>query len=253
MSDIVVVMLGHKSLAGKDTVFGFAEELGFKRVAFADKLKTTCMDLFNLSHDQVFGEGKDIMDERYPNTRDDKIINMLQSEAIERGLELLDRVGLTTNSKGEPEDLYEVENPDYKPFLTPRRILQLFGQDQRSLFPNIWASYIFTTAIPELVAQGEKKIIVTDFRFPNEAVAAAQWANQSTNNHLHMYKIHRPGVVAKTGSNDISETALDDFQDWTGTILNDGDLGTLKSRSVKVLSGIIDSTFLRSSTAQTVS
>lgn len=236
MSDIVVVMLGHKSLAGKDTVFGFAEELGFKRVAFADKLKTTCMDLFNLSYDQVFGEGKDVMDERYPNTRDPEFI---QVENV--------------SEDGKSAEVVTIPNPDYKPFLTPRRILQLFGQDQRSLFPNIWASYVFTTAIPELVEQGERKIIVTDFRFPNEAVAGARWANQSSNHHLHLYKVHRPGVVAKTGSNDISETALDDFQDWTGTILNDGDLGRLKSRSVEVLSNIVDNTFLRSSSAQTVS
>ena len=246
MSDIIVVMLGHKSLAGKDTVFGFAEQLGFKRVAFADKLKTTCMDLFNLSHDQVFGEGKDVMDERYPNTRDPKT---LLEPAGTGGPH--DHVIRKVTKNG--EEFWEVENPDYKPFLTPRRILQLFGQDQRSLFPNIWASYIFTTAIPELVAQGERKIIVTDFRFPNEAVSAAQWANQSSNNHLHLFKIHRPGVVAKTGSNDISETALDDFQDWTGTILNDGDLNTLKKRSVETLSGVIDSTYLRSSSSQTVS
>lgn len=223
MSDIVVVMLGHKSLAGKDTVFGFAEELGFKRVAFADKLKTTCMDLYNLSHDQVFGEGKDVMDERYPNHVDPEFL-----------------------SEDRP-------NPDFKPFLTPRRILQLFGQDQRALFPNIWASYVFTTAIPELVSQGERKIVVTDFRFPNEALAAQQWSSQSSKNHLHLYKVLRPGVVAKTGSNDISETALDEFSDWDGTILNDGNLETLRARSIGLLSGIIDSTFLGSSTSQTVS
>lgn len=217
MNDTVVVMLGHKSLAGKDTVFGFAEELGFKRVAFADKLKTTCMDLFNLSHDQVFGESKDIMDKRYPNTRDN------------------------------PSD------SDYKPFLTPRRILQIFGQDQRSLFPNIWASYIFTTAIPALEAQGHRKIVITDFRFSNEAIAAREWASRTQNSQLSIYKVHRPGIIALSGSNDISETQLDSFKGWDGEILNDSDLATLKERTIETFSKVIDTSYLKSRDFQAVS
>jgi hypothetical protein len=211
MENVTVVMLGHKSLAGKDTIYSFAKELGFKRVAFADSLKYACMDLFDLTEDQVFGSSKDVMDKRYPNTRDCEWIFY--------------------------DDGSEAENPDYKPFLTPRRILQLFGQDCRSLFPDIWASYIFNRTIPKLAAQGYNKIMVTDFRFKNEASVAQQWAN-TTGNKLFMFKVHRPGVVAKTGAGDISENDLNDFGCWSGEIVNDGDLESLRSKTQQIFSSI---------------
>jgi len=244
MNNTVVVMLGHKSLAGKDTVFGFAEELGFKRVAFADKLKTTCMDLFDLSHDQVFGDSKDIMDERYPNTRDSEFITITESEAAKLNIKG------TWVGRGLKDNLVEVKNPDLKPFLTPRRILQLFGQDQRSLFPHIWASYIFTTAIPELQAQGHQRIVITDFRFENEAIVAKKWASTSTDNVLSILKVHRPGVLAKSGSNDVSETQLDSFTGWDGILLNDSNLVTLKARTLETFKEVVSHSDLSGSTLQ---
>jgi hypothetical protein len=59
----VLAMMG-RSKSGKDTVGGMAKEaLGTKGVAtlaFADKLKLVCMDLYGLSYDDVFTEkGKD--------------------------------------------------------------------------------------------------------------------------------------------------------------------------------------------------
>lgn len=53
-----VLMLGHKSQVGKDTL---AEQLdGFTRVAFADRIKTLAQEMFFLTHEQVHGSEKNI-------------------------------------------------------------------------------------------------------------------------------------------------------------------------------------------------
>jgi hypothetical protein len=241
MEETLVIMLGYKSLAGKDTVFGFAKDLGFERIAFADKLKYNCMDLFDLSYDQVFGGSKDIMDERYPNERDPEFIYLTGKEVTDRGLDtsvVNPRTSAFLDLR-ERSYTYQVRNPDYMPFFTPRRILQLYGQDQRSLYRDIWASYLFTTKIPQLKEQGHHKFLITDFRFANEAVVAKRWADKSESNHLKLVNVHRPGVVARSGANDVSETQLDNFPDWDARIINDGDLDDLKGHTHKVLSKLL--------------
>ena len=216
MRDITVLQLGSKSLVGKDTFFNTAKEYGFIRVAFADKLKNTVMDLYNFSHEQMYGNLKDIEDTRYPNTVDEKsILKPEWADSIDDVNLALDN-GVTYKSMLMP-------NQDYKPFFTPRRILQIFGQQQRLLFPDIWAAYIFSTEIPRLVEEGHTKFIVTDFRFKNEAQVAMRWKNTSINNKLYLIKINRD-IFAKSGSNDISEHDLDDFTGWNFELNNNSTL-----------------------------
>ena len=152
MSKKVVYLLGHQARVGKDTL---AEKLhyyrAFQRFAFADKLKQTAADLFDLSPDQVTGDLKDVEDQRYPNTRDCEF-NLESFPSSETG------------RKGTWDDVKEVPNPDYKPFLTPRRIFQFFGQDQRSLYEDIWAQYVFN----QIDRHPFSNFAITDFRFPNE-------------------------------------------------------------------------------------
>jgi hypothetical protein len=60
-----IIVLCGKSRSGKDTAATFLKELGFIRVAFADKLKDHCMSMYNLSQQQVHGNLKDQIDSRY--------------------------------------------------------------------------------------------------------------------------------------------------------------------------------------------
>lgn len=222
MSKLTVLMLGHKSLVGKDTFFSFAKEEGFVRVAFADKLKETVADLYNFSHDQMHGDLKDVMDERYPNLIDPKIISTPQFEGV----------GIRA---GGP--IVERPNPDYKPFLTPRRVLQLFGQQQRSLFPDIWAAYIFNVKIPALVAEGHNKFVVTDFRFRNEANVALEWSKRNPDADLRLIKINRD-IIARSGAGDISENDLNDFNCWSHQLQNNDTVDTFKSQVVELLASL---------------
>jgi len=224
MNKSLVLMLGHKSMSGKDHFFSLSKsEFGFQRLAFADRLKSVVADLYNFSHDQMHGNLKDVMDERYPNYKDPK--TLIEWEEDDYG----PMVGLEGYSK-------EVPNPDYKPLLTPRRILQIFGQDQRSLFADIWASYVFNVEIPRLQALGHNKFIVTDFRFKNEASVALKWANKHSDSFdLKFVKINRPSVTAKTAAGDISENDLNDFQSWHHIIENDSTLEVYESRVIEFL------------------
>jgi len=213
---VIVVMLGHKSQAGKDTVAGYLSELGFVRAAFADKLKNTVQDLYGFTKEQMYGSTKDVEDNRYPNIYDEKYI-------------ATDIPGV----EGSGDE--RVLNPEYKEFFTPRRILQVFGQQQRALYPTIWPVYVFNVAIPKLIEQGHSKIVITDFRFKNEAAVAEQWAADSPETRaLHTVKIYRPDVESKTSPTDISEIDLDDYT-FQHMLTNDGSLEDLREKSLELV------------------
>lgn len=226
MSDkVLVIMLGHKSMTGKDTFFSFVKDLGFKRVAFADKLKSTVADLYNFSHDQMHGNSKDVMDERYPNDFDPK----------EYPVPAVDG-SLTPKLLNFTVPVKAIANPEYKEFFTPRRILQIFGQQQRSLDPDIWAKYIFNVEIPKLVAEGHNKIVVTDFRFRNEAKVAQRWQEANKESGLlKLVKINRPGILARSGASDISENDLNDFDGWNDVIVNNDSIEAYRDQVLALI------------------
>lgn len=215
MSKTIVVLLGYKSRSGKDTLYDLSgKEKGFTRAAFADKLKQTAADLYNLSDRQIFGDLKDSEDTRYPNLRDKDYI---------------------INSIGEIED-----NIDFKPHLSARRILQFFGQDQRSLKPTIWADYVFNNTIPNLIKEGKNKFIITDFRFKNEYAVALKWQSLREDNILKVVNIIRPGILAQSGVNDVSENELNNFRFWTDTILNTGSIEEFREASSNLLTRYLE-------------
>jgi len=223
MSEVTVILLGHKSLAGKDTFFDAVQGLGFVRVGFADKLKQTVADLYGFTNDQMFGNSKDIEDKRYLNDYDPThFYNNDFGDQIP-----IRYFGDSESAKAEDLSV----NPDYRGYLTPRRVLQIFGQQQRALFPDIWAAYVFNTALPKLVAEGHKKIVITDFRFQNEGRVAENWVKEDENSRsLYTVKVHRPDVYAKSGSNDISEVDLDNYE-FDNTVINDGSLEEFQEKA----------------------
>lgn len=210
-----IYLLSGKSLNGKDTLYDSCKESGWVRVSFADKLKATVADLYNFSHEQMHGSLKDVMDERYPNLYDAKELETFSEEDFWH------------------ECPIKIPNTEYKPFLTPRRVLQVFGQQQRSLFPDIWASYIFTTEIPRLKKLGHNKFVITDTRFKNEIKVAEKFLEKDT--VLIKVRIVRPNVFAKSGSNDISEIDLDDYKSWDYVITNDTSMDDLKLKGLNLI------------------
>jgi hypothetical protein len=227
MSNVVIVMFGHRSLSGKDTAAEYMSKDGFIRRAFADKLKSTVADLYSFSHEQMHGSLKDVEDARYPNNIDSKTCHII------------------SGCFGGEQRNETYPNPDYKPFLTPRRILQIFGQNQRAIFPDIWASYVFDNIDKyQLETQtGNNQTfyyVITDFRFKNEYEVAKRWQTKKIEGvykDLIVMKMDRD-TVAKSGSLDISEHDLDDFNHWEGVINNNGPLGQLYIQLDDLMSSI---------------
>lgn len=222
---ISVILLGHKSQAGKDTVGEFLQETGFVRAAFADKLKETVADLYNFTYEQMHGSLKDVEDQRYPNDYDPTHFYLTDSG---------EQIGFRYYGEEDNLEGNFIPNTDYRPYLTPRRMLQIFGQQQRALFPDIWAAYVFNTTIPLLVEKGHRNIVITDFRFRNEGAYARKWeAEDPDNRKLLLCKIHRPGVSAESGAGDISEKDLDGYE-FDRVIVNDGSLSELREWAIKL-------------------
>lgn len=224
MNKVYIYLVSGKSLNGKDQLYKLLkDEVGLVQVAFADKLKETVMDLYGFSYEQMYGNLKDKEDKRYKNNIDPKKIIDLKTWpdpnfAHDNGVEF---------SK------MEVKNPEYKKYFTPRRILQIFGQDQRAIFPDIWVSYVFNTTIPNLIKDGHTKFIITDVRFKNEIAVAEQL--QPKNSKLVKIRINRPGFYAKSCPDDISEIDLDNYTNWDYIIENTGSLDELKSKGLDII------------------
>jgi len=239
---VTVVLLGHKAKAGKDTIAGFVEPLGFRRAAFADKLKHTVMDLYHFNNEQMFGDLKEDPDSRYPNLIDKEYFE--PGDADYPNPELNSIAKFDNYLKSSPTLAVDIKslripNPDYVPYFTPRRILQIFGQQQRSINPDIWAAYVFNSTVTRMVEEGYRRIVVTDFRFKNEAKVAERWAQQDQENRvLHTVKVFRPGVLAGSGANDISEIDLDDYE-FQHTIINDGTLEELEEKAIRFFKELI--------------
>jgi hypothetical protein len=59
----IVIGLGHKRRSGKDTLADiFVEKYGFTKIAMADPLKRAVAEMFGLSHEQVYGDLKEVVD-----------------------------------------------------------------------------------------------------------------------------------------------------------------------------------------------
>jgi hypothetical protein len=202
-TDVIVLMLGHKARAGKDT---FADMLienhppRFEKLSFARKIKEIAADLYDLNSEQLDGALKEVQDTRYPNYRDH-----IRSD-----------IHSTTEH------------------LTPRRILQHIGADNRMIYGPVWAEYIFRLIDKKVKASNNTSYwyVITDFRFKNEYVSALKWADSTKDTNIRKHivpiRIDRKDRDQISSPNDISEIDLDDFLDWRLKIDNNSSLNALK-------------------------
>lgn len=197
---IEIIMLGHRKRAGKDTLAGLIvknelqarglnkesftfedslkEGMDLYRFAFADSLKRSCKDLFNLSDEQVFGdELKEVIDERYGKT--------------------------------------------------PREILQWFGTQMRTIDPDIWCRKVAEEIENSYEMWGTNKIIITDFRFPNEGEYILKFkermeAEKGWKVIVKFVRIDNPNLPPLDMNDHVSETALHNWPKWNMVIENSG-------------------------------
>lgn len=93
-----------------------------------------------------------------------------------------------------------------------RRFLQALGRAARdNLDKGVWIRATMRDVDRHIKDGG--KALITDMRYENETEAVAKRDG-------FLLRIERPGFL-ETGD-DLSETALDDYDEWDGVVVNDG-------------------------------
>lgn len=107
-----------------------------------------------------------------------------------------------------------------------RRLLQALGTEvgRNILGENLWVDAVFR----KIEANGDKLVVITDVRFPNEAHAVKDHGG-------YVVRIQRPGVTAI--NDHPSETSLDDW-DFDYRVSNEGELHHLRRAASKLAEGI---------------
>jgi hypothetical protein len=204
--------------SGKDAAGKFlVERHGFVRVAFADIMKRICMEVFDFTEEQVWGEGKNVPDKRYPRAGFHPI-----------GPE--QRIGKTGMVAQEiiPSEC-----------LTPRLALQKLGSWGRECYPDVWAEKALrdaNTILDKCVdynklvgpvhafSRDYDGVVITDVRFKNEIAAIKKAGGK-------VVRILRPGHMEPKW-NHASETEQLEVgnEEFDYILHNDGDLEELADR-----------------------
>jgi hypothetical protein len=122
---------------------------------------------------------------------------------------------------------------DYKTQLkryTYREVLQYVGTDllREQFHANVWVNCLFSKYKEEELGSGDyPKWIITDVRFPNEAKRIKDLGGI-------VVKITRPETDMLAGTH-LSETALDNYEDFDSIILNEDDLNELLEKVKKLI------------------
>ena len=190
---------------GKDT---FAEMLAeslydiishrFILMSYATELKLRIQKDIDLSYDQLWGDEKEIPDKRY-------------------------RRRLTTTSGIEADEGYI--------YWTPREIMQAYGEFYRGISYDFWVNSLFRT----IHDKDYKNVIVTDIRYPNEAVPIKEemgYLIKITSDRDNKQDIH--------GKLHISETAMLGYNEVDFEVANNSSLEELRVTARKVANFLIE-------------
>jgi hypothetical protein len=208
-----------KSKSGKDTVGQMLVEVGGTGVAlaFADKLKEICMDLFGLSRDDVYTEeGK--------NKKTDLTVYQCPAcQSIDCHLVASTQVlckGCT--AVGEPKA--------FASFWTNRMILQFLGTEGvRRIDKDAWVKHALRRAAKMLDDPKRPKqfVVITDCRFKSEMVAIKNAGGE-------VWRVRRPATdrVAQGLAGHASESEMDTIPDseFHRVINNDATLDVLRAK-----------------------
>lgn len=226
MERLNIIALMGKSKAGKNTAGDMLAETGDGvTLAFADKLKAICGEMFGLSHAQLYDETL----KETPTDFDCFLCPECKKPEVE--LLVLDRV---------PHGKCKVcgvigEQGVFKGKWTPRTILQFIGTEGfRRVDSGVWVRYALDQARKRLEpSTGTKLVVITDCRFKSEMEAVHAIGGE-------VWRIRRPETDAKKAGlkGHASEEEQDSIPDSAcqAVIVNDSTLDTLRGRLVAELS-----------------
>lgn len=117
---------------------------------------------------------------------------------------------------------------------TPRTLLQRFGTEamRNNIRQDIWIKALERRIKRQATnVEHSTRIVITDVRFLNEALAIKEWGGK-------LICIHRPGFDSNVSSKEakhVSETELVKYYDWDYHLYNDSDLLTLRSAVYEIV------------------
>lgn len=203
----MIIGIVGKARSGKDA---FAEMLAneifnetkqrYVLMAYAQELKLRVQRDFDLTYEQLWGDDKEVHDNRY-----------------------IKKCGNCTTEPSDPAIIH-------KPFWTPREILQGYGEFYRSIDELFWVKHLFNT----IEEKEYRNVIITDVRHPNEVspvVEKGGYMIKVTSDRLDRSSIH--------GANHISEIAVDMCDEVDFVVKNDSTLKALAESTKMVAKFII--------------
>lgn len=253
----VLAMMG-RSKSGKDTVGGMAKEMlgvgGVATLAFADKLKLLCMDLYGLTYTDVFTEkGKDRVTDfvcwKCPacssiNCFEDAAKRIVCRECTVVGSDptafaskwtvrmILQHVGTEGCRRVDPYVWVRFAMQTAEAVLAERAFVTPIALDDGTTY-SLATTYPHT---PESVRLGAKLVVITDCRFRSEmeGVQAAGGA---------VWRLRRPDTdrQAQGIASHVSENEMDKIPDakFQRVIRNDSTLEVLQERVREGLTALL--------------
>lgn len=220
---ISVICIIGKAHSGKDTAGKMIADASDGVVlAFADKLKAICAEMFGLSREDLYTEDGKNRKTNLPSFRcpspgcgSFRVLPWKPDDAP-RGFYATSYTCEACGTVGEKKLFVSS--------WTPRMILQHVGTEGfRAISPNVWADYALRVARRELL-KGKRLVVFTDGRFRSECERVWQAGGE-------VWRIKRDGATGNVGiMGHASETEQDNIRDDECQVVieNNGTLGDLQ-------------------------
>jgi dephospho-CoA kinase len=210
----MIIAMSGKMRHGKSVISQYlSKKYKFKQIAFADKMKETCINYDNSTPElRSFWNKKVAREVLGVESRNNEINALMQS------------VCPGVWKKLTHEECYG-EKTKYS-----RLTMQSFAQGMRELEPDCWVEYL----VKKLSIEGGRWVI-SDVRYCNEAFAIEVIENSQ------IWRVNREGFTSDVGGEHISETALDSYP-FEIVITNNGTLESLFTKIDKIMKIILRGT-----------
>lgn len=206
----MIIGIGGEKKHGKDTVADYLKEkYGYKKMAFADKLKTICSTAFNVPLEDCYDEDKKEVGYIIPITLHSTTA-LLESILIEYPIHHKDMLSI----------MQKLGKKNM--FSSIRDMLQFVGTD--ILRDMVDPDYHYNSVANVFRDQSIECGVVSDCRFSNERV------NLRDDFTCLLLKVVRPSLQKNDTSSHKSETSLGDDSEYDAVIINDGTLQDLYNK-----------------------
>jgi len=208
----MIVGVSGKARSGKDQLAKYLIEIfkskydrEFYHIAFAAELKNMCKFQFGLDDDQLYGDKKEIPDNRYLKPHNKWKDEITESELVTNSVTVI--------------------------YWTPREIMQELGAFYRKINYDFWVIAL-RKWMEDLERKGHKDYIITDVRHINEAEFIKK-------ENGFLIRIIRESENKIHGIDHESETGLDAYKDFDMIVENNGSLEDLKKASHNIVDAIL--------------